>query len=315
ITELKNTLSAVFYLAAMLAYLRFRPPEAPTDDREARHWGLYALAFVLFVLALLCKTVTASLPAAILVIVWWKRGRIDWRHDVVPLAPFLVVGAAMGLMTAWFERTHIGATGADFAFSPVERVLIAGRVFWFYLGKLVWPSDLIFIYPRWTIDVTLGWQYLFPVLAVVLVGLLFAARRRIGRGPLAAVLFFAGTLFPVLGFFNVYPFKFSFVADHFQYLASLGLITLFAAGVATVLGRAGLWGRPQGWAIGGAVVLVLAWVGHRQSEIYRDAETLWVDTTTRNPDGFMAFNNLGYEYSRQGRLTVSVEAYRAAIAN
>ena len=72
----KNTLSLAFYLAAALAYLRF-------DEGRARRSYLLALAF--FILSLLCKTVTASLPAALLVVFWWRRGRIDWRRDVVPL--------------------------------------------------------------------------------------------------------------------------------------------------------------------------------------------------------------------------------------
>jgi tetratricopeptide (TPR) repeat protein len=314
ITELKNTLSAVFYLAALLSYLRFDPPaEEPGDEpRRPAHW---ALAFALFVCALLSKTVTATLPAAILLILWWKRGRIAWRRDVVPLAPFFLVGAAFGLMTAWFERTYIGATGADFQFSAIERLLIAGRVFWFYLGKLLWPANLIFIYPRWNVDAAVAWQYAFPVTAVAVVVALWVLRDRIGRGPLTAVLFFGGTLFPVLGFFNVYPFKFSFVADHFQYLASLGVITLGAAGVATLLRRAGLADRPAGMVTCAALVLGLAFLSWGQTRIYRDAETLWVDTTRRNPTGFMAFNNLGYEYSRQNRLEEAVAAYAIAVEN
>ena len=79
ITELKNTLSGVFYLGAALAYLRF--------DADRRRQS-YALALVLFALALLSKTVTATLPAALLVVFWWQRGALRWRQDVLPLAPF-----------------------------------------------------------------------------------------------------------------------------------------------------------------------------------------------------------------------------------
>ena len=315
ITELKNTLSGSLYLAAMLAYLRFDPPDAADRGRSARDRRWWAIAFGLFVCALLSKTVTASLPAALLVLLWWKRGTLNWRRDVLPLVPFLGVGAAMGLMTAWFERTHIGATGSAFEFSAVERLLIAGRVFWFYLGKLGWPTDLSFIYPRWNIDATAAWQVSFPVLAVGLVALLWWQRRRIGRGALAAMLFFGGTLFPVLGFFNVYPFKFSFVADHFQYLASLGIITLVAAAAATALRRAGRWGRPVGGTVGVVLVLVLATASAVRCRVYRDAETLWVDTTTRNPTSFMACHNLGFEYSRQERFDEAAVAYRRAIGN
>ncbi len=80
IAEQKNALSAVFYLGAMLVYLRF--------DQE-RKSPLYCWALALFVLGLLSKTTAATLPAALLVILWWQRGRLSWRRDVVPLVPFL----------------------------------------------------------------------------------------------------------------------------------------------------------------------------------------------------------------------------------
>ncbi len=143
---------------------------------------------------------------------------------------------AAGLFTAWVERNLIGAEGAAFELTIVERCLLAGRAIWFYLGKLFWPTELVFIYPRWQVSQAVWWQYLFPAAALLLLAGCWALRRR-WRGPLAGLLFFVGTLFPVLGFCNVYPFLFSFVADHFQYLASLGVITLVSAGVALLLQR------------------------------------------------------------------------------
>ena len=243
IAEMKNTLSGAFYLAAMLAYLRFD---------VSRRWLPYALAAALFVLALLSKTVTATLPAALLVLFWWQRGAIAWRRDVLPLLPFVVAGAAGGLTTAWIERTLLGARGAEFEFSLVERVLIAGRAIWFYLATLAWPSRLIFIYPRWEVSEGVWWQYLFPAGVVALVAAAWLVRKR-SRAPLAVLLLFSGTLFPVLGFFNVYPFRFSFVADHFQYLASAAVIVLFSAAVVTLAGR---WHVRPAVATGTAAVVL-----------------------------------------------------------
>ncbi len=206
--------------------------------RSADYW----VSFALFVCALLSKTVTATLPAALLVVLWWQRGRLDWRRDVLPLVPWFAVAAIAGAFTIWFEHDIIGARGADFTLSVVERLLLAGRVVWFYLGKLFWPAGLNFIYPRWTIDASVAWQYLFSIAAVALavaLGVLarphpaFAPSSQTAaagrRGPLAGYLFFVGTLVPVLGFVNVYPFLFSYVADHFQYLASLGVIVPVAS--------------------------------------------------------------------------------------
>lgn len=285
ISEQKSTLSAVFYLASAVVYLGF--------DRTRRR-SEYALALALFLAALLSKTVTATLPAALLVIFWMQRGRLNFKRDVIPLMPWLGAGVAAGLFTAWVERRYIGAEGPDFALSLLDRCLLAGRVFWFYLAKLVWPANLAFIYPHWEVDASVWWQHLFLLAMLVLAaGLGWEARRR--RWPLAAFLFFVGTLFPVLGFLNVYPFIYSYVADHFQYLASLGVIVPAACGLANASQR--LSGRMRQFASGLGVVLVgvLATLTFRQAAIYRDSETIYRDTLGRNPASWMAHNNLGAE--------------------
>jgi tetratricopeptide (TPR) repeat protein len=282
ITELKNTLSGVFYLASAWAYLRF------DEDRKSKH---YLSAFALFGLALLSKSVTATLPAALLVVFWWKRGRLDWRRDVWPLAPFLAAGVASGMLTAWVERAFIGAVGEHYQLTAIERGLVAGRAIWFYLGKLLWPANLIFTYPRWQVSQAVWWQYLFPAGFLAIVALLWRWRTR-SRGPLAAVLFFAGTLVPALGFFNVYPFRYSFVADHFQYLASLGVITLVAAAlVAAIRSRTPLK-RSAEIAVSVALAIPLAALTAVQCRQYADGETLYRTTLSRNPSSWMAHNNL-----------------------
>jgi protein O-mannosyl-transferase len=270
ISELKNTLSGVFYLSAALAYLGF--------DRN-RDRGSYAAALGLFLLGLMSKTVIASLPGALLVIFWWQRGKLSWKRDVLPLVPFFMAGIGAGLLTAWVEKKFIHAEGAAFDFSIVERFLIAGRAIWFYLGKLFWPVDLIFINPRWNVSQAVWWQYLSPAAALGLLVLLWRLR---WRGALAASLFFVGTLFPALGFFNVYPFRYSLVADHFQYLAALGPFTLAAVGL-------NAWGRKPLIVVLLLTLAVLTW---RQCGMYANAETLWRATLARNPGSAMARNNL-----------------------
>jgi protein O-mannosyl-transferase len=280
VTELKNTLSGLFYLSAALAYLGF--------DRN-RNRGNYAAALGLFLLGLMSKTVIASLPGALLVVFWWQRGKLTWKRDVLPLLPFFIAGMGAGLLTAWVERKFIHAEGAEFNFSIVERFLIAGRDIWFYLGKIFWPVDLAFIYPRWNISQAVWWQYLFPAAALLLLGVL--AWRR-WRGTLAAMLFFIGTLFPALGFFNVYPFRYSLVADHFQYLAGLGPLILAAAGITAVTGffRAGK--AFLGPVLRIILLLTLAALTWKQCGTYANAETLWRATLALNPGSAMAHNNL-----------------------
>ena len=282
-TELKNTLSGVFYLLAAWAYVRFDQ----TRDRRA-----YAAALAVFVLALGSKTVTATFPVAMLIVLWWQRGRLDWRKDVWPLAPFFVVGVVVGAGTAWLEYAWVGAQGDSFTLTFVERGLLAGRAAWFYAGKVVWPVGLIFMYPRWSIDQAVWWQYLFPLTLAGALGGLWAIRHRT-RAPLAAALFFLGTLFPALGFVNVFPFRYSFVADHFQYLASLGIIAALASALTLAAAR---W-RPGASEtaialIVGAPLFVLTFYQSRQ---YVDADTLYRTTIARNPASLLARNNLAAE--------------------
>jgi tetratricopeptide (TPR) repeat protein len=299
ISEQKNTLSLLFYLAALLFYLQF------DTSRSRRH---YSAALGLFVLALASKTVTATLPAALLVIFWWRRGRLEWRRDIVPLLPWFALSTAAGTFTAWMERNLIGASGAEFSFTTVQRGLIAGRALWFYLGKVLWPVDLCFVYPRWHVDAADLRAYLFPVGAAAMLVVLWAVCRRT-RAPLAGALFFAGSLFPALGFFNVYPFVFSFVADHFQYLACLGIVVPMVAGLAAMYAR-----LPAGFCSAGRLVTVLGLVAlgaltWAQSRLYVDAATLYGETLRRNPDCWMAAYNLGNFRLGQGDPAAALVLY------
>ncbi len=316
IAEQKNTLSTVFYLLAMLTYLGF-------DQR--RRWPLYFLALGWFMLALLSKSVTVTLPAALLVVLWWRQGRLSWRRDVWPLAPWFALSFGMGLLTTWVERRFIGAERTEFNLTWVEHCLLAGRVVWFYLSKLFWPADLIFIYPRWEVNATAAWQYVFPAGLVVLLGALWWIRRR-SSGPLAraaaaglaTMLFFVGSLFPALGFINAYPFVYSYVADHFQYLASLGIIVLVAAAWgqawATVAPTGAFIRRGLLAAAAAGVVCTLGVLTWRQSRMYRDLPTLYRVTIERNPDCWMAHTNLGMILVNiPGRLPEAISEYEAAL--
>jgi protein O-mannosyl-transferase len=276
-TELKNTLSGMLYLSSALVYLRF-------DALRTR--GLYAAAFVLFVMSLLTKSVTATLPAALLVVFWWQRGRIEWRRDVVPLVPYFAAGITMAALTAWFERALLGAQGVEYVLSPTARVLLAGRAVWFYAWTLLWPADLSFIYPRWTIDPRVAWQYLFPAAAVAILAFCWIIRGR-ARAPLAVALLFGGTLVPALGFVNVYPFRYSFVADHFQYLASIPLIAGLSAALVAATAR-----RVPEAALRFGLGLPLALLCWNYSGQYADAQGLYMATLDRNPDCWLCHNNL-----------------------
>ena len=306
ISEQKNTLSLVLALLSVLAWLRF------DETRARRHW---IVAFLLFALALGAKTVTATVPCALLVLVWWRRGSIAWRRDAVPLLPWIVLGIASGLGTAWVERHVIGAAGLEFTLSPVQRLLLAGRAVWHYLGTFLWPAHLVFTYPRWRIEpgTVLAWAY--PAALLVLVAALWRARHRT-RAPLAALLVFAGTLFPVLGFLDVYPFRYSFVADHFQYHADVVLCMLAGGGIAWLSARAhsATQRRAVSLALGG-LALTLAALTWREARNYRNAESLYRAILERNPASWMAHHNLGRLVARKaGGLAEAIAHFEAAIA-
>jgi len=303
ITERKNVLSMVFYLGAMKVYLRY----AGLADADPGHGGrgkLWWIAFGLFACALTSKSVTFSLPFTILLITWWKRGRLE-KADIVALLPFIVLGVAYGIYTSHLEDVKVGAHGPEWDQTLLERCLIAGRVPWFYFSKLIWPAELTFIYERWVVDVGEAWQFAFPAAVLLLVGaLVFIAWKKGVRAPLAAVLMFGGTLFPAIGFVDVYPFRYSFVADHFQYHASLGIIVLVCAWLAArVPARIGMV----------ATVIVLGLYGARtwsQTHKYENKEVLYNSILDDNPDGWFAHNNLAAIYVVREEWQRGFDSYR-----
>ncbi len=311
VTELKNLLSLFFYLLSLLAYCRYEEASAGAPTTVNRRLA-YAASLLFFLLALFSKTVSGSLPAAILVLHWWQNGRIE-KRTVVSLLPFFFLAIIFGGVTARLEVSHVLASGPEWDFSLIDRILIAGRAVWFYLGKLVWPQPLMFNYPRWSIDAGVWWQYLFPLALAAMLFVLWRLRSSIGRGPLAAALFFVGTLFPALGFFNVYPMRYSFVADHFQYAAGIGILILIVTGIERGLSRSGL--RPFGQ---GAVFILLAMVAAAltwsQGHVYRDRLTLFSDTIAKNPASWLSYANRGRDYALAGSDDLALADLETALA-
>ena len=303
ISERKNTLSGLFGLAATLSYLKFD---------EGRRRGGYALAVSLFVLGLLSKTAIVTLPLVWLVIFWWKRGATSWRRDVVPLVPFVFLSGIAGLTTTWVEQGNIAYKTRILDLSLVDRCLIAGRAFWFQLSKLFWPSNLMFVYPRWDINAGVWWQYLFPFGVLGLLVILWCLRRW-SRAPLAGVLIYIFLLLPSLGFLNIYFFLYSFVADHWQYLACLGIITPCASGIVLLARQSKSW---QAWLEPGTTLIlagalfVLTW---QQSRMYTDVETLYRTTIARNPACWMAYCNLGNILYQRNRIPEAMDLFKQAM--
>lgn len=310
ICELKNTQSAVFFLASILCWLRWlevgrfsdlhSAPRCPSrGGSETRTSSAYVLTFVCALLAILSKPSTVTLPVVLALCVWWRRGRLAWR-DFLPLAPILALSLAAAGWTIWEQRVNSGAQGAAWAQTWPERFVIAGHAVWFYIGKLAWPADLIFIYPRWEVTATpLALAPFAAVLAVVT--LLWWQREGALRPVFFAAIYFGALLFPVLGFFSIYFFRYSFVGDHFQYLASMGPLALAGAAITVALERV-----PSGLIrlrrlVPALLLGCLAGLTWRESEEYLNNESLWRATLERNPAASMAWFNLGTTLVQAGR--------------
>jgi len=305
ITERKNVLMGFFFLLTLLAWIAF------TDESTRRPWRFYALAVILYALALSAKTTACTLPAALLLILWLQKKPIGKRR-LIQILPFLILGFSMGLVAVWWERYHQGTHGPLFALSPLERTLVASHAVWFYLGKLLWPSNLIFIYPKWTIAATRALDYTWLLAGVALCFVIYLARRYLGRGVEVAAVFFVATLSPVLGFIMLYTFRYTFVADHYQYLACIAPIALFSAGTARL---ADVFTRARPFILSAAACLTAAlWaLTWRQSAMYGDIEALWRTTLTKNPNCWMAHNNLGIVLFQKGEIDEAVSHYRATL--
>jgi len=308
ITELKNTQSCFFYLLSILFFLKADGCEAAPQ----RRWHL-GLSLLFFAMAITSKSATVMLPVVLALCLWWRRGRLLWR-DLAVLMLFFFVSAAASIWTIWEQQFHSGAIGAEFAQTWPQRLAIAGWDIWFYLSKLFWPNPLIFIYPRWKIDTTKLVTFL-PLVAA-LGGLLLLWWKRTGplRPVFVAAAYFVISLFPVLGFFNIYFFRYSFVSDHFQYLAAMGPLALVASGIGSLarssFGKTKLWLQP---AFGAALLPILGVLTWQQTKNYVDAKTLYGTTIERNPDCWLAYNNLGAMSVQERRLDEAIGYYEKAL--
>ncbi len=341
VTELKNTQSCVFYLLSILFFLKWEdqgvlPPGSPQRQNRDRRSLVFALSLLSFLLATLSKPSAVMLPFVLALCVWWMRGKIRWR-DTLAFAPFALISAVASTWTIWEQRFHARAVGPEWVETFPERLIIAGKAIWFYLGKLVWPHPLIFIYPRWHVDSSNVVAYL-PLMAAIatLIGLWFV-RAQLGRAFFFAAAYYVISLFPVLGFFSVYFFRYSFVSDHFQYLASMGPLALIGAGIGTLLGR--FCGTPDHFVshpetvsrpgntivsprrqlvlssvLCGILLVSLGFLTWRQTAEYHNLFALYTATLEKHPRCWMAHYNLGIVLREQGDVDQAIEHYREAVA-
>jgi protein O-mannosyl-transferase len=340
ITELKNTQSSVFYLLSIFFFLRWEDHGAAVSGSsprgtEDRHSYVFASSLLFFILATLSKPSVVMLPIVLALCIWWRRGKIRPR-DLLTLTPFALISAFASAWTIWEQKFHARAIGLEWAQAFPERLMIAGKAIWFYLGKLAWPHPLIFIYPRWEIDSLKAAAYLPLLLGIAGLVALWFVHAKWGRALFFAAAYYVASLFPVLGFFSVFFFRYSFVSDHFQYLASMGPLALAGAGIATILVRfcgtsAEFVHRPEvvpqssgtiadprsrlvlSYGLCGILLVLLGFLTWRQTAEYHNLVTLYTATLQKNPRCWMAHYNLGIVLSEQGKADQAIDHYRQAL--
>ncbi|MGA3269229.1 MAG: tetratricopeptide repeat protein [Verrucomicrobiota bacterium] len=308
IAERKNTLSMFFYALAFWLYQRFELA-SPATAPGVSGWKWYWLALGAFGLSLLSKTATVMFPGVLLLCAWWRRGKITWR-DAWQTLPFFATAAVLSLVTIWFQRHAIRGDVVQTA-GFAGRLAAAGWAVWFYLYKAVLPLNLMFVYPRWQVDPHSIRAWL-PLAALTGCLVVFWWRRRSwGRPLLFALGYFLLMLFPVAGFFNIYFQRYSLVADHWQYFSIISVIALaVAAGDRLARKTNAVW---WGCLCGAWVVTAFCALTWQQSEIYHNEETLWRATLARNPECWMAHNNLGIILAGQGQWAEAMQHYERAL--
>ena len=311
VTEMKNTQSCLFYLLAILFFARTLKTDN-SGEPTGRGWN-YGWMLLFAALAMASKSSTVVLPFVLCLCAWWMEGRWRWRN-LLKIGPVFLMSIVSGMASSWTQGVQLAVVGASsWTQTWAERLVTAGDAIWFYLGKLVWPHPLIAIYPRWQIEAGHGISYL-PLLAVILVSLILWLKRDGWSRPcFFAWTYFLAALLPVLGLAGMVYSRYSFVADHFQYLAAMGPLALAAAGM-TRLADFVVPGRARLQLVAGAgLLLILALCGWHRSWVYENQQTLWTDTLAKNPECWIAYDNLGFVSSQQGRTDEAIARFQKAL--
>jgi tetratricopeptide (TPR) repeat protein len=306
---MKNTQSCVFYLLTILFFVRW----LRTGETQKRGDWNYALALIFAALAMVSKSSTVVLPVVLALCAWWVEGRWQWRH-LMRLAPVFLMSLIAGAITVWPQAADTAVLAdAQWARSWPERVATSGDVIWFYLGKLLWPHPLMTVYPRWVIDAGQWISYL-PLLAVIVVLFILWLKRESGyRSCFFALAYFLVALSPFLGLIDQSFWRYSFVEDHLQYLASMGPLALVGAGLvrlADFVIPKKLWLQSSLCA---GLLLVFGLLSWQRTWTYESEETLWTDTLTKNPNCWVGYYNLGVALLYKGRLDEAMTDWQKAL--
>ncbi len=312
VSEQKSTLSMLFYLMAILFYLRFLE-----EDRQSRAvvGAWYAFSLMSFLLALLSKSAVVMLPVVLLGCVWWIRGRLRGK-DLLGILPFFTLSLVAGLVTIWFQRYRALTGHAIRTEGFLPRLLAAGWVPWFYLSQGPAASEFNGHLPE--MERGRFPSVLLPARLVLLAcfAVFWWKRNAWGRPLLFGLGYFVVTLFPVMGFFDQGFYLYSLVADHWQYYAIVAPITLVVAGGQSVCRRLAEQGSRYylGTAAAVAVLVALEVTSWNRARLYEDAERLWRDSLAKNPGALGSRTSTwGMSFLDEGKPQEAAEQFEQAL--
>ncbi len=264
--ERKNTLSMMFYMLALLSYLRFR---------RRGGWYWYVGCLLLHQSALFSKTVSVTFPVMVVL----TDRLIDRRWSgasllrAVPLAIQSLIAAGITMKVE--DRARI------IPLEDAQRPLVAAAAIWFYIVKAVAPVGLLPIYPLWHPSWD-GIRWLLPVLGLLAAGwLVWLFRRRISPYMFWAAALYLVTTAPMLGFKNINYFQFAFVADHYFYHGGIGLFVLIALVLEALRRRFDVVAaRHAITGVAAAACLAFAGLTWARCDDWQDVESFWYKTIT-----------------------------------
>ena len=297
VAETKNTLSLALFLASCIFWVS-------QDDAEVgpKRERLYLASLAFFLLAMFAKTSVVAMPVLTLLYAWWKRGKVTMQ-DAVRAAPMFLISLVLGIVTIQYQ--HGRAIGLEEL--PVggiaSRIAIAGMAILFYLVTIVWPVNLLPIYPRWDVDPPKAWQFLPWLLIGGAAWWLWTNRRETwARHAIFALGFFLLMIAPVLGFIDISYMRITWVADHFLYLPMIGPLALIVAAVTTWLATREERERAVFTGLAGGLMAFLAFNAFFYAMAWSSEDYLWDHTLLSNHDAWQAHNRLGARKLNRGDL-------------
>lgn len=292
ITERKDVLYAVFYMAALLSHLCYL-------ERKAYHF--LALTTVLGALSMLAKPMALSLPLILILLDWFKGRSLKGQAFIEKLPLSLMIGG-LGWIT---YAAHARIPGESVA----QSVLIWPWTFVFYLRQFIFPFISVPIYRLPKPMALSNPEYLLSLVVFLLI-VVAVARLRRNQWFIFSMLFYFFSIFFLLRFDEMRDTN--VVADRFMYLPSAG----FCLWLGFLMER--LW-RKEGrrripLALGfGVFIAVFFAAAYGRCLVWKDTISLWQHQLKFFPDEPIALNNLATALGDQPVYERAQEEYKKIV--